>query len=104
MLNDDVESDINDCIEDKMNVNNAAAIYYSSQRFHLAKPSLSFIERCFASFVDSHQFLELDFLSLANILSNSELSIDSELQVFTAAYAWVSQVKERSKYEKVLLI
>ena len=106
-LNDEVDSQIYKCIEDKINVNNVATLFNLSQLYHLSsliKPSLCFIERCFSTIADSQIFLELNFVTVRKILSSSELNIDSELQVFNAAYSWLSHIKERSKYEKVLLM
>ena len=97
-LNDDVRNEIQNWMEDKINLNNSAALYYSSKLFNLSKPSLWFIERCFPMFVDSHNFLELDFMSVSKILSSSGLNVDSELQVFNAADAWLSHNKERNKH------
>ena len=102
LLNDDVQNEIHKWIKDKIHLNNVAAIYYSSQLFSLSKPSLCFIERCFSMFVDSHTFLELDFMSVAKILASSELNIDSELQVFNAAEAWLKHHKERSKHARYI--
>ena len=97
-LNDDVRREIYKWIQDKIDVNSVAFLYYSSQLFNLSKPSLCFIERCFPMFVDSHNFLELDVMSVARILSSSELNVDSELQVFNAADAWLANNKEGDKH------
>ena len=90
ILNDDVRREIYKWIQDKINVNSVAPIYYTSQLFSLSKPSLCFIERWFPMFVDSRKFLDLDVMSVAKILSSSNLNVDSELQVFNAADAWLA--------------
>ena len=106
-LNDDVENQVYKCIQDKMKLNNTAVLFNLSQLYHLSsltKPTLCFVERCFPTIADSQNFLEFDFVAVRKILSSSYLNIDSELQVFNATYAWLGHNKERSKYEKVLLL
>ena len=104
-LNDDVENQVYKCIQDKMKLNNTAVLFNLSQLYHLSsltKPTLCFVERCFPTIADSQNFLEFDFVAVRKLLSSSGLSIDSELQVFNAAYAWLSLTTERSKYEKMI--
>ena len=55
--------------------------------------------------VDSRNFLELKFPSVAKILSSSELSVDSELQVLDAANFWLKyNITERGKFTPSLLL
>ena len=77
----------------KINTENAAAYYKIARIFSLSNISnlsLCFIERHLTMFADSPNFLELDSLSVAKILSSDKLQIDSELQVCNAADAWLS--------------
>ena len=98
-MNDDLRNVTYSRIKDEINVNNVAALYYSSQLFSLSEPPLRFIERCFPMFVDSLNFLELDVMSVAKLLSSSELNVDTEFQVFEAANGWLSHnLEERGKH------
>ena len=107
-LKDDVESDICEIIEDKVDVYTVAATYNLSLLYYvpsLSKVSLCFIERCFSIIADSHNFKELDYIAVVKILSSNELNLDSELQVFTAAAVWLNfNIEQRSKFAKSLLI
>ena len=50
-------------------------------------------------------FLELDFLSVAKIVSSSNLHITSEVEVFNAVEFWLNHnIKERGKFAKRLLM
>ena len=70
----------------------------------VSEVSLRLIERWFTTVADSEDFLELDFKLVAAILNSSELLIDSELQVFNAANAWLNHKRiQRSKHAKYLL-
>ena len=95
-------------LEIKINFNNAATLYSISQIFQLSslsKFTLPFIERCFPMVAESDNFLELQFKSVAKILSNSALNIDSELQVYNAAYSWLCHnITERRKYARNMLL
>ena len=54
---------------------------------------------------DTRCFHELDFSSVAKILSSNELHVDSELQVIEAAISWWKHDEnERSKSFKSLLL
>ena len=105
-LKDDVESETCDITEGKINVYNAAATYNLSilySLFSVSKLSLCYIERCFSMVADSNNFKELDVISVRKILSSDDLSIDSELQVYTAANSWLSyNINVRSKYARYL--
>ena len=107
LLNNDLEKEINNRIEDKINFNNAVAVYKLMQTFKtssLPNASVLYIERCFPYIVDCKSFLDLDYISLAKILSSNELNIDSELEVFNAIVSWLGHNKERSKYAKDLIL
>ena len=106
-LNEDAESEICKIAEHKIKVYNATALYNTSILYNfpgLSKLSLRLIERCFSKIAGSPKFLELNFKSVAKILSSDELNIDSELQVYFAANDWLSyNVEERSKFAGSLL-
>ena len=108
VFNEDVEIEIRKFLEDKISVENAATLYFISQQFQLSTLSdvlFAFMERSFTMFAGTCNFLELDFTSVAKILSSGELHIDSELQVFNAATKWLCHnVNERSKYAKDILL
>ena len=109
LLNEDIENEICKKSENRIiNVNNAATLFSFSRFFNLSnlsKLSFCFINRCFPMVVNCHNFLELDFISVAKIISSNDLSIDSELQVFNAADFWLShKITERNKYSKDLLL
>ena len=93
-------------IEDKMNVRNVAALYHLTRLFKLpSKLAISFIERCFTTFVTSETFLMLDYGSVLRILSSSQLRVDSEVEVFDAMCAWLNyKTTDRGKHAKDLLL
>ena len=65
----------------------------------LAKLALSYIERCFTIFCETHNFLKLDYASVAKVLASSNLRLDSELEALKAADEWVSyNYDERMKF------
>ena len=106
LINKDAENELCKGIEDRININNATALYYLSHLFNspnVSKPALQLMERCFPMLVDSRSFLELDYKSVIRILSSSYLHIDSELEVFNAIVMWLSHLKERGKYAKNIL-
>ena len=108
LMDEDIENEISKQMENKVNLNNAIAIFFSSKIFkisNLSKVSFSFIERLFPMVANSSNFLKLDFKSVAKILSSSELSIDSELEVYNAADGWLRyKLTERSNYAKDILL
>ena len=95
-------------MEDKINTDNAATYYKIASIFalsSLSKLSLCFIERRFTMIADSQNFLKLDSLSVAKILFSDALQIDSELQVYEAAVAWLSNnTNECSKISNNILM
>ena len=94
-------------IEDKITVVNCIVCLPFSQLFRdqgFSETSLRVIERWFTTVANSEDFLELDFTIIATILNSSELLIDSELQVFNAANAWLNHKNiERNKHAHYLL-
>ena len=106
---DDVDIVISNYIHIKISIENAAKNFiFFGRKFKLSKLSnilLRYVERCFSSIPDSQNFSNLDFVSFANILLGNNLNVDSELQVFKAAYAWLSHnISERSKYSKDVML
>ena len=93
--------------EDKLTIQNSTSFFYFSRLFQLpelSKLSLGVVERWFTTIANSKNFLELDFINVAKVLNSSELLVDSELQVFNAANAWLNHKRVvRSKHSKYLL-
>ena len=94
-------------INKRINVQNVATYFQIAKYFNftkLSKLALCYIERCFTVFAGAPTFLELMFSSIAKILASSELNLDSELQIYYAADAWLNHnITERRKYSKYLL-
>ena len=107
LLNDDKSDEIFRKTVKQINVENVATFYYVSSIFNissLVKECLCYIERCFTMVAKTSSFLELDFLSIAKIVSSSNLHITSEIEVFDAIEFWLRHdIKERSKFSKRLL-
>ena len=71
----------------------------------LAKLELGYIERCFKSVCNTNNFLELNFNLVSKVLANSQLHVESELQVLYAAKKWLMRNNaERRQYAKDLLL
>lgn len=91
-----------------MNVRSVAAICFSSVLFKnakLLKSSLRFTERRFQIVAGSREFFQLGYESVLKVFSSSELNIDTELEVVSAADAWLSHnIVERRKHAKSLLL
>ena len=108
LLNEDEENKVCKQIEQRVSVDKVAILYSLSKLFNLSslsEVSLLCMERCFAMFADSRDFLELEFAAVSKLLSSKELHIDSELQVFNATSDWLSHdATERSKFANVLLM
>ena len=108
ILNEDEENKLSKQIEQRVSVDKVAILYSLSKLFNLSslsEVSLLCMERCFAMFADSRDFLELEFAAVSKLLSSKELHIDSELQVFNATSDWLSHdATERSKFANVLLM
>ena len=94
-------------LQDRMSTQNVATLYKISEIFglsHLKKLTVSFIQRHFKTVTGLQSFLEVDFDFLKKLLSDSELETSSEVEVFNAAYAWISHnIKERSKHTRDIL-
>ena len=108
MLNEDENSNIFNCMKDKVTKNNVLTIYSLAKFYKLANfsdSSLLYIERCFQMVVKTKNFLHSDFSIVAKILSSSELNIHSEVKIFNAVFTWLKHNSaERSKYAKKLLL
>ena len=95
-------------IVEKISAENVATFYQLAKYFNLQKLlkiCFSYIERCFTMFVESLNFLELEFTFVAKILRSSNLEITSELEVFEGADTWLRYNKiKRSKFAKDLLL
>ena len=90
----------------KVNVDNVALIFNTSQLFNLprfSKLSLSFIRRCFPMLSDLVSFSQLEIVSAVKILSSKGLNVDSELEVLKAALSWLNHIEQRSKHAKRVL-
>ena len=108
LLNTVVEAnETNQNTETVVSLTNVLVVFASSQIFNcigLCRQSTMLIHRCFPSVADSLNFLELDYKFLVKILCSSELSVDSEVQVYTAAKRWLDHnTIERSKYAAAVL-
>ena len=101
------DNEINKTMMSKKEIKNCLVIYSLLNIFNISssiEASMSLIERCFPTFADSDNFLELDVIYVRKILLSSGLNIDSELQVYNAADSWLCHdITERSKYAKELL-
>ena len=105
LLIKDTKKEFYHYIGEKVVIKNVATLHYLSRLFSsldASKLSLQIIERCFQAFVGSASFLELDFNTIAKIMSSSELNIDSELEVFNAVVSWLNYNSERSVHAKNL--
>ena len=94
-------------MQSEIDVNNFF-VYYSCSRIinlkSLSDSSLLFLERSFPLVAASKSFVELDNKSFIHLFSSSKLAVDSDLQLFNAAYSWLNYKKaERSKYAKFIL-
>ena len=108
LLPEDVEKCDLKIVVNKIKFNNVATYYQIAKLFRfseLVKLALSYIERFFTTVCETDNFYKLDFNMVTNILANSELRIDSELEVLYAAENWVKyNDEERSKHAKDLLL
>ena len=94
MLNENVEHKTAEFINNSLlNLRNSSACFHFGNTLRLPKLSeftLQYIERCFTTIVETNGFLQLDCIDMLKILSSSELQVSSELEVFSAANAWIS--------------
>ena len=106
-LNENVWGKSYKMIKEKICIQNAAYFYQLAKHFNsrtIQKAMFSYIERCFTIVVETKHFSELDYTSVSRILGSSNLLIDSEVQVYDAANAWLSyNILERSKFAKNIL-
>ena len=107
LLIGDVETKINEYIEYKIDTKNVLNFYELANCFSLcrsAKAAFICVERCFTVVVESQSFLELCYASLSRILASSGLLITSELEIYSAANAWLGYNDEkRSKFAEDIL-
>ena len=86
---------------------NVATYYHQSKIFrlnNLSKEAKAYIHCWFTTVAETKNFLELGIESVEKILSSSNLYISSEIEVFTAANAWIGyKFNERKKFSKDLL-
>ena len=108
VFKEELENFLSEKISDKLDSKNVSTYYTIASVFELPKLSKNyscFIERWFTTVINYPNFLELDYNSVAKILSSSGLNIDSEMEVFFAAKWWLSHnVKQRSKYAEKLFL
>ena len=105
VLSKNVEGSIVASLEKKIKTLNASALLPIVHIFGLSKSeTFSYIERWFTNVSETPSFLELDFDFVRKILSSSELHVTSEIEVFTAADAWMShRYQERREHAQDLL-
>ena len=107
VLREDVHRKISDYIQNKVNLQNLTTFYQLAKLFNLTKISKiasDYIKRCFTLVVESKNFLELDYDLIGKLLANSELKVDTEIEIFEAAEKWLSyKIEERTKFAKSLL-
>ena len=91
----------------KINENNAAMVYCLSKLFQISRLcrfSFSIMKRFFPNVIECQNFLECDFISVRRILTSSEITFSSEIQVYNAIEDWVSHnVHERTNFKQILL-
>merc|ERR1712183_1103897 len=86
-LDEDIITKVSEYIDEKITVKNVTTFFQLAKLYKLTslrKITLSYIERCFQMVVDSPNFLELEHGRISKILTSSELSVHSELEVFNA--------------------
>ena len=107
-LEEKIQNKLLSFIKRKVKLQNVVTYYQLAKSFNLgilAKDTLSYIVRCFTMVTKFNNFLQLDFVFVAKIISSSELEITSELEVMNAADEWVRyNYAERSKFAEDLLL
>lgn len=96
LLNEHAERNIFSSMKNRVSTISAVTFFNLSRIFQLpglSKLSRLLIECSFLSAAESQSFLELDFASVARLLSSSELLVDSELQVLYVADHWLVHKK-----------
>ena len=99
------ETEIYDYSKDKINIQNVTTMYQLAKIFNiknLSNEAFNFIELCFTKVVETDNFFQLGYRSVARILASS--SLHTTLEPFNAAERWlVFSVKERNKFAKYIL-
>ena len=92
----------------KINIQIAATYCDFANTFRLCSLNfytVRYVERFFTSIVGTQNFLDLSYNLLAKILSSSQLEIASEIEVFKAGEAWISNNTQKIRdYAKDLLL
>ena len=94
-------------VKDKVKIKNVAMYHQFAKVFNLptlAKETFRCMERCFSMVVENSNFLQSEFTVVSRLLSSSKLNICSELEVFHAADAWLSNTVERHVFLKDLFL
>ena len=108
MLHNDLSNVIVKKLQKRIDYINVATYYQIAKNFcskDLKNKTLKYIERFFTSVCETNNFLELDFNQVAHIVSSSELRIDSELEILSAADDWISyDFEKRRIFAKNLLL
>ena len=95
-------------VKNQIGVDKVCFYYQLANIFHLPnimKIALNYIERCFSIISETRSFLDLDYAFVKNIISSSDLNIDSEREVLCAVNNWVDyNVAQRQQYAKRLLL
>ena len=108
MLDEDKNTNISKCIENKISVQNAITFYQLTKLYKIkcsADIIFNYIERCFPMVAETQNFLEVEFNEFSKILNSSELNIHSELEINNAASSWLRHNStERSKFAEQLLL
>ena len=108
LLNERPESTLSRKVKRKVCVENAAGCYQMLSIFNqskLSKFTLHYIERTFTDVCETESFLELNVLHILKITASSELLVNSELEVYYAACAWIDfDYKERCNFSEILLL
>ena len=107
-LEENIEQQLLSFFKRNIKLRNVVTYYQFAKTFNLgilAKDTLSSIESCFTMVTKSHNFLHVDYVFVAEILSSSDLEITSELEVMNAADKWImGNYEERSKFAEDLLM
>ena len=107
-LHSDLGNGVLKRIKNKITFKNVATYYQIAKCFNskiLYVKTFSYIERFFAEVCDTGNFFELDFNKVAQIISSSELRVDTELEVLYAADSWIKyDLEKRRKNAKGLLL
>ena len=106
-FNKDLNTKVSEHIKKKLSVQSVILFYQLAVMFNLGaicKITKSYIESFFATIIESKNFLELEFVFLAKLLSSSCLNIESEIEIFMVSDKWLSYKTEgRCKFAEELL-